>query len=68
MAFHGITSQVCSNFHLFSLGEINENYSTPVTSIIAMSFVGTEFHHLMKTFTVVNFKSQSLNSIDLLIL
>ena len=67
MVLYGITSQGCNNFQLFTLGEITGNYCTPVTSIVAMSFIGIEFHHLMKTFKVVNFMSQTSNSIDLLI-
>ena len=64
MALHGVTSQGCNNFQLFSLGEITGNYCTPVTSIIVMSFSSIELHHLMKTFKVAAFMSQSSNSID----
>ena len=66
MVLHGIRLQECNNFQSFSPGETTGNYCTPVTLIIAMSFIRIEFHHLMKTFKVVNFMSQSLNSIDLL--
>ena len=65
MVLHSITSQGCNSFQLFSLDEVTGNYCTPVTSIIATSFISTEFHHLMKTFKVVNFTSQNSNSIDL---
>ena len=44
------------------------NCCTPVTSIIALSFTWIDFHHLIKTFTVVNFMTQSSNSIDLLMI
>ena len=39
MILDGVTSQRWNNFQLFSLGEITGNYFTPVTSIIAMSFI-----------------------------
>ena len=66
MVFHSITPQGCNNFQLFSLCKITRNYCTPVTSIIAMSFILIIFHHLMTHFKVINFMSQSSNSIDLL--
>ena len=68
MVLHGITLQGCNNFQLFSLGEITGNYWIPVTSIAAMSFTWIKFHHFIKNFKLVNFMSQSLNSINLLII
>ena len=65
MVWHGITSQGCNIFQLFCPSKMTGNHCTPVTSIIVMSFIRIELHHLMKTFKVAKFMSQSSNSIDL---
>ena len=72
MILHVIISQRRNNLQLFSLDEITGNYFTPVTSIIAISFIWNKFHdlilnHLLKLSVSCN-KVRILLTIYLLII
>ena len=65
MVLHGITSDDCNNFELFSLGEITGSFcDVNYCNVIYLSRISS----FDERFKVINFMSQSLNSIDLLII